>query len=76
MRNSETELSVYKELFLEYCVLGGMPDVVREYIDNGNFSGTLDIQNQIRLDYEEDVRKYAQGLDQTKIIRVYRSVPA
>lgn len=32
MRNSETELSVYKELFLEYCVLGGMPDVVREYI--------------------------------------------
>lgn len=73
---SETELSVYKELFLEYCVLGGMPDVVREYIDNGNFSGTLDIQNQIRLDYEEDVRKYAQGLDQTKIISVYRSVPA
>ena len=28
------------------------------------------------MDYEEDVRKYAEGLDQAKIISVYRSVPA
>ena len=34
------------------------------------------MQNQIRLDYEEDVRKYAEGLDQTKIISVYRRIPA
>jgi len=72
----ETELKVYKSLFLEYCVLGGMPDVVRSYILTNTFSNTLDIQKQIRLDYEEDVRKYAEGLDQTKIITVYRSVPS
>lgn len=30
---SETELSVYKKLFLEYCVLGGMPAVVKVYIE-------------------------------------------
>ena len=73
---SETELSVYKLLFLDYCVLGGMPDVVRGYIQTGTFSDSLEIQKQIRLDYEEDVRKYAEGLDQTKIIGVYRSIPA
>ncbi len=73
---SETELTVYKALFLDYCVLGGMPDVIRGYIETGTFSGSLEIQKQIRLDYEEDVRKYAQGLDQAKIISVYRSVPA
>ena len=56
--------------------MGGMPDVVKLYIETGTFSGTLDVQEQIRLDYEEDVRKYAQGLDQTKIISVYRSIPA
>lgn len=72
----ETELKVYKSLFLEYCVLGGMPDVVRSYILTNTFSNTLDIQKQIRLDYEEDVRKYAEGLDQIKIITVYRSVPS
>ncbi len=73
---SETELTVYKSLFLDYCVLGGMPDVVRSYIETGTFTGSLDIQEQIRLDYEEDVRKYAEGLDQAKIISVYRSIPA
>ena len=73
---NDNELSVFKSLFLDYCVLGGMPDVVKLYIETGTFSGTLDVQEQIRLDYEEDVRKYAEGLDQTRIISVYRSIPA
>ena len=73
---SETELSVYKSLFLDYCVLGGMPDVIKGYIKTGTFSQSLEIQGQIRLDYEEDVRKYAEGLDKAKIISVYRSIPA
>ena len=72
---SDTELSVYKKLFLEYCVLGGMPAVIRQYIETNTFSDTLEIQHQIQLDYEEDIRKYAEGLDQTKIASVYRSVP-
>ena len=73
---NENELSIFKELFLTYSVLGGMPDVIKQYLETGTFSGTLDLQNQIRLDYEEDVRKYAEGLDQTKIISVYRCIPA
>ena len=73
---NDNELAIFKSLFFDYCVLGGMPDVVKLYIETGTFSGTLDVQEQIRLDYEEDVRKYAEGLDQTKIISVYRSVPA
>lgn len=73
---NETELSVYKALFLDYCVLGGMPDVIKRYIETGTFSGSTAVQEQIRIDYEEDVRKYAEGLDQTKIISVYRSVPS
>ena len=70
---SETELSVYKKLFLEYCVLGGMPAVVRIYIEKNIFTDTLEIQRQIQMDYEEG--KYAEGLDQTKIVSVYRNVP-
>ncbi len=73
---NETEMQVYKTLFLDYCVLGGMPEVIRGFIETGTFSGSLSIQEQIRLDYEEYVRKYAEGLDQTKIIRIYRSVPS
>ena len=73
---SDTELAVYKKLFLDFCVLGGMPVVVKKYIETGTFSETLEIQRQIQLDYEEDIRKYAEGLDQTKIVSVYRNVPA
>lgn len=73
---SDNEQAIFKGLFLDYCVLGGMPAVVKQYVEKGNFSGTLEVQQQIRLDYEEDARKYAEGLDQAKIIRVYRSIPA
>lgn len=72
---NEMELSVCNELFLDFCILGGMPAVVREYITRGTFEGTLSIQTQLLADYEEDVRKYASGLDQTRILNVFRRIP-
>lgn len=71
----ESELSVCRGLFLDYCILGGMPAVVREYISKGTFEGSLAIQRQLLADYEEDVRKYAGGLDQTRILNVFRQIP-
>ncbi len=73
---SENEMAVYSRLFLEFCILGGMPAVVRTFIEKGNFSGTLAMQKQLLLDYEEDIRKYAEGLDQERILSVYRHIPA
>ena len=31
----------YNSLFLDYCILGGMPAVVRQYIEKGTFEGIL-----------------------------------
>lgn len=73
---NESEMSVYGGLFLDYCILGGMPAVVRSFVEKGNFSGTLSLQKQLLLDYEEDIRKYAEGLDQDRILSVYRHVAA
>ena len=28
-----------------------------------------------KTDYEEDIRKYAQGVDQTRILNVFRQIP-
>ena len=72
---NETEMKVYTNLFLDYCILGGMPAVVREYISKGTFEGTLDIQYQLLSDYKEDVRKYAEGMDQTRILNVFEQIP-
>ena len=73
---SDTEMKVYKELFMEYAVIGGMPAVVKDFIEKGTFEGSLATQRQIILDYEEDIRKYVSSLEQTKVINVYRSIPA
>lgn len=72
---NETEMKVYSSLFLDYCILGGMPAVVRTYVGKGTFEGTLDIQRQLLNDYREDVRKYAEGMDQTRILNVFEQIP-
>ena len=73
---NEAEMLTYRNLFFDYCVLGGMPAVVREYIEKGTFEGTSDIQTQLINDYKEDIRKYADGMDQTRILNVFNAVPA
>lgn len=73
---TNTELSVMLENFKEYMVIGGMPEIVSNFINNKNYSGTLKLQKQILADYEEDITKYAEGLDQTRILNVYNKIPA
>ncbi len=72
---SELELSVCNSLFLDFSILGGMPAVVREYIAKGTFEGSLDVQRQLIADYKEDIRKYAEGMDQTRILNVFNQIP-
>ena len=72
---NNTELLVYDNLFLDYCILGGLPGVVKEYIRTNTFEGTLHIQRQLLEDYREDIRKYAQGLDQARILNVFEHIP-
>ncbi len=71
---SELELTVGRSLFLDYCVLGGMPAVVSKYISKGTFEGALDTQRQLLEDYKEDIRKYAEGLDQTRVLNVFNRI--
>lgn len=63
-------LSTFFSLFMDFCILGGMPAVVRDYIANQTFKGSLNTQRQLLADYREDVRKYASGVDQTRIVNV------
>ena len=72
---SQLELEVMFDNFREYMVLGGMPMIVNSFVTNKNYSGTLKMQRQILLDYEEDITKYAGGLDKGKILNVYRKIP-
>ena len=46
---SELELSTYMDVFRDYMTIGGMPEVVKMYIDNGHFGGTLELLRQLLL---------------------------
>ncbi len=72
---SNVEYEVMLDNFKEYMVLGGMPAVVFTFVTQKNYSGTLKLQKQLILDYEEDITKYAGGLDKGKILDVYRKIP-
>lgn len=71
---SELEMDVYQSLFLDFSILGGMPAVVAEYIRKNSFEGSLDLQKQLIADFKEDIRKYASGIDQTRILNVFNRV--
>ena len=72
---SSVQYDVMMDNFKEYMILGGMPEIVAAFIKNKNYSGILKLQKQIILDYEEDIVKYANGLDKAKILNVYRKIP-
>ncbi len=62
-------------LFLDYCVAGGMPDVLETYFVKGTFERVPQMQRRIMEDYRADIRKYAEGLDPVRIQTVFDSIP-
>ena len=72
---TQIEMDTFMGIFRDYMTLGGMPEVVKMYIDNGHFGGTLKLQRQLLRDYEEDITKYAKGADKAKILAVYNHIP-
>jgi predicted AAA+ superfamily ATPase len=72
---SQVEMDTYMGVFRDYMTIGGMPEVVKMYIDNGHFGGTLKLQRQLLKDYEEDITKYAKGTDKAKVLAVFGHIP-
>ena len=71
---TKIQYSVMMSNFKDYMIVGGMPAIVNHFVTNKNFSGILKMQQQIIIDYEEDITKYAGGLDKTKILNCYRKI--
>lgn len=72
---SEATKATMERRFLDYCVLGGMPDVLETYFVRGSFERAPFTQQRILDDYRDDVRKYAEGLDPVRIQAVFDSLP-
>lgn len=65
----------FNELFTEYILCGGMPEVVMTYINTNSYSKALEVQRRIVRDYHNDMAKYASNSDKLKVIECFSSLP-
>ena len=62
-------------LFREYVIIGGMPQVVKEYIESGDFETADLVKRDILTLYREDIQKYASGYEK-KVESIFDEIPA
>ena len=64
----------YKRWLKEYLYVGGMPEVVADYIEYHDFTSVRDIQNRILSMYEQDFGKHASAKELAKLRMVWTSI--
>ncbi len=66
----------YQKLLKQYCYVGGMPEVVKDFIENKDFESVREIQKEILSAYEEDFTKHIPANTVAKIRLLWKSIPA
>ena len=64
-----------RQLLLQYTIVGGMPDAVQTFVDTRQMDEVLRIQRDIVRSYEDDMVKYAERKDKSKIKECFQSIP-
>lgn len=64
-----------EQLLKTYYVVGGMPEVVHDYVLNKDFQNVLEIQDEILSDYADDFSKHAPVNEIEKLRMIWESIP-
>jgi len=77
--NTDTPTPLH-QLFLDYykkyMCIGGMPQVVKEYIETDDYNFVMSSQKNINDAYIADMSKYATPSETMRIMSVYNSIPS
>jgi len=63
------------DLFYKYCIVGGMPAVIENFLAYNSFLTIQDAQAKIMNEYIADMSKYAMPATSVKIRACYDSIP-
>ncbi len=63
------------DLYYDYLTIGGMPEVVQEFINTNSTINAIDYQHAIIESYKNDITKYSETSDAPKIIATFDSIP-
>lgn len=66
----------FRELLLQYTIVGGMPEVVTTFLETKQIGKVLSVQRRIIDDYKADMVKYAATADKSRIRECFESIPA
>lgn len=64
-----------KELLLQYIIVGGMPEAVQKFVETNNLNDVNEIKANILSSYQDDMVKYVDTKDKTKIKECFKSIP-
>lgn len=65
----------YEGLLREYMVVGGMPEVVADFMENKDFGRVQEIQDKILSSYSDDISQHAKGAEKVKVRKCYDCIP-
>ncbi|MEQ8243761.1 AAA family ATPase [Fulvivirga sp.] len=57
------------DLFNRYAIIGGMPEVVSQYLENSDMTNLPSVYESIWSTYKNDIEKYAGNNTQRKVIK-------
>ena len=63
-------------VFYAYLVTGGMPDVVKEFINSGNLLNIHEAQKNIVNLYKADFTQYEQQDKKLRIVQIFDNIPS
>lgn len=66
----------FEERLRQYYIIGGMPEVVSSFANEGNLTRVRTIQKAILESYERDFSKHAPTIEVPRIRMVWKSIPA
>lgn len=66
----------YEKLLKQYCYIGGMPEIVQDFVENKDFESVRNLQKEILSAYEEDFTKHIPTNTVAKIRLLWKSIPA
>lgn len=67
---------IYIDALKQYYFVGGMPEAVQSFAENGDYAEVRAIQKRILLAYEQDFSKHAPAAVVPRIRAVWSSVPS
>lgn len=65
----------FRQLILQYTVVGGMPAAVNLFLQYHDLGKVLEEQRNIIAGYEDDMVKYADEADKSRIRECFESIP-